>query len=269
MSRKNVIRYEIDRDYGDRFFAGRYRSTGYYPHIHRNLELYGVIRGSVSVTVAGKQATLTDGQMAVIDGLERHSFHSETEAEVFVFHIGTHYSGKLCSMYPNRRLPVFLQDAAYNRKLYAQISPLFDRAEEVSEMKRFGISYQLFADIIAHYGTVEKLGNVEDDCDIVNRVVQYIYEHYSEPITLASLSREFFISPKALSKKIGRRLNMDLRLFVNDVRVQKAIRLREDPAYRNRSLDEIAAMCGFSSMVTFYRSYERNFRFDKPESQEE
>ena len=56
---------------------------------------------------------------------------------------------------------------------------------------------------------------------------------------------------------------MDLRLFVNDIRIQRAVQMREDPENKNKSLSEIAALCGFTNMVTFYRSYERNFKFPK------
>lgn len=263
MVMKEEMKNEIDRDYASRFFAEQYLSTGYYLHIHRNLEIYGVVNGTVSVTIAGQQAMLTDGQMAVIDGLENHSYEIDGEAEVFYFHIGTQYSGKLYSLYPNQRLPFFLMDAEYNKILYNQIRPLFNNTKDLSEMKRLGIVYQLFADIIEHYEMVKKAGNIPDDYDVVTKVVQYIYEHYSEPITLESLSKEFYISPKALSKKIRKRLNMDLRLFVNDIRIQRAVQMREDPANKNKSLSEIAFLCGFTNMVTFYRSYERNFKFHK------
>lgn len=258
---KDEMQNEIERDTALRFSAEQYVSNGYYMHFHRNIEIYGVLSGTVSVTVAGQQATLSSGQMAVIDGLENHSYEIDGEAEVFFFHIGTRYSGKLYSLYPNKRLPLFLLDTQFNQTLYQQIRPLFQNAASYSEMKRLGVVYNLFADIIEHYGLTEKRGNTSDDCDVVTQVVQYIYEHYNEPITLESLSKKFFISPKALSKKIRNRLNMDLRLFVNDIRIQRAIQMRDDPAYKGMPLNEIATLCGFTNMVTFYRSYKRNFKF--------
>ena len=263
MTAMDELQNEIERDNALRFSAEQYVSNGYDMHFHRNIELYGVVKGTVSVTVAGQQATLTDGQMAVIDSLENHNYEINGEAEVFFFHIGTRYSAKLYSLYPNQRLPIFLMDAEFNRMLYSQIKPVLEHGDEFSELKRLAVVYQLFADIIDYYGLIEKSGNIRDDYDIVTKVVQYIYEHYREPITLESLSREFFISPKALSKKIRKRLNMDLRLFINDIRVQRAVQMRDDPAYKGKSLNEIALDCGFNNMVTFYRSYDRNFRLHK------
>ncbi|MBQ8757891.1 MAG: helix-turn-helix domain-containing protein [Oscillospiraceae bacterium] len=263
MAAVDKLQNEIERDTAMRFYGEQYVSKGYYMHFHRNIEIYGIVSGKVSVTVAGQQATLTDGQIAVIDGLENHSYEIDGKAEVFYLHIGTRYSSKLYSLYPNQRLPFFLMDAAYNQNLYKVIKPALENPDKFSELKRLGFVYQLFADIIDHYGLMDKSGYIRDDYDVVTKVVQYIYEHYSEPITLESLSKEFFISPKALSKKIRKRLNVDLRLFINDIRVQKAVQFRDDPAYKGKSLNEIALSCGFNNMVTFYRSYERNFRFHK------
>lgn len=261
MKDRDNIQNEIERDNATRFSAEQYVSNGYFLHFHRNIEIYGVVSGKVAVSVAGQQATLSSGQIAVIDGLENHSYEIDGTAEVFYFHIGTHYCNKLYSLYPNKRLPYFLMDEKYNETLYAQIKPLLNNAQAVPELKRYGIACQLFSDMIEHYGLVDKTGNTGKDHDVITDIVQYIYEHYSEHITLETLSKQFYISPKALSKKIRKRLNMDLRLFINDIRIQRAMQMREDPAYSGMSLNEIATLCGFGNMVTFYRSYKRNFIF--------
>ena len=263
MGDRNELKNEIERDTASRFSAEQYISRGYALHFHRNIEIYGVVKGQVCVRIADKQHTLTDGQIAVVEGLENHSYEIDGEAEVFYFHIGTRYCTQLYLLYPNQRLPYFLTDSSYNRKLYELIRPVMENAQAISDLGRYALSYQLFAGIIERYGFEEKSRNFVDEHDVVTQVVQYIYEHYSEHITLESLSKVFFISPKALSKKIRKRLNMDLRLFINDIRIQQAVRMRENPAYKDKSLEDIAGMCGFTNMGTFYRSYKRNFTLRK------
>lgn len=254
-------RNEIEQDDVSRFAAAQYVSKGYYLHYHRNLEIYGVIKGKVLVTISGQQQVLTDGQMAIVDGLEGHYYEIEDEAEVFFFQIGTRYLSILHSVHPKKRLPYWLMDAEYNKKIYQYVKHVLDVHDNVPELRRIGMTCQVFSDIIDHYGLIDKVGNVRQNKDIVTQVVQYIYDHYQENITLESLSKEFFVSPKALSKKIKKRVNVDLRVFVNDVRVQRAVEMCDDPKNYGKSIHEIAAQCGFSSMATFYRSYERNFKF--------
>ena len=256
MERQN----EIERDDARRFVAEQYVSTGYNLHFHRNLEIYGVVKGKVTVTIADQQNILTDGQMAIVDSLENHSYEIEKEAEVFFFQIGTRYLNNLRTLHPQRRLPYWLKDTEYNKVLYDQIRPVLNARQELPELRRIGIVCQLFSDIIERYGTVSKEGNFRQNTDIVARIAQYIYEHYQEKITLTTLAERFYLSPKALSKKIKKHVNVDLRVFINDIRVQRAMEMWEDPENDGKTIQEIATQCGFSSMATFYRSYERNFK---------
>ena len=242
------------------FSAKRCVTKGQAFHFHRSLEVYGVVRGKVLVRIAGESRVLTDGQMAIIDRLENHSHEAEEEAEVFLFHIGERYLGNLLSVYPDKRLPYWLPDVEYNKIFDGYIrSAMEEPYQQIPELKRMGIACQFFSDIIEHYGVIDRGATMERNGDLIAQIIQYIYDHYNENITLEALSKVFYISPKALSKKIGKRLNVDLRVFVNDIRIQKAVQMLEDPANKGKSLNEIAAMCGFNNMGTFYRSYERNF----------
>ena len=259
---------EIERDEATRFVAVQYSSSGYYLHLHRNLEIYGIVRGKVAVTIGGQRQILTEGQIAVIDGLENHSYEGDGNAEVFYFHIGTRYIRSFYSLYPNRRLPYWLLDVEYNKVIYDHVRKVLDAQQTIPELKRIGIACNLLSDIVEHYGVIEKSGNQSEDIDLVTSVVQYIYEHYMEDITLESLSKVFYISPKALSKKLRKRLNVDFRVFVNDVRVQYAVQMRDDPKNKGMSLNDIVMKCGFATMGTFYRSYERNFKFHKLDKDE-
>ena len=80
---------EIERDEASRFAAAQYVSNGYYLHFHRNLEIYGVVKGRVVVTIAGQQQILTDGQIAIVDGLEDHCYEIEDKAEVAIITVSS------------------------------------------------------------------------------------------------------------------------------------------------------------------------------------
>ena len=262
----NVVREqsEIERDEASRFAGMHYMSVGFFPHFHRNLEIYGVVKGSVMITIAEQKKILTDGQIAIINSLENHSYEIEGKAEVFYLHIGTRYLTNLSALYPKKRLPRWLMDVQYNQRLYEQINAVIKETDPIPELRRIGMACELFSNIIEHYGTGEEEYAARRDSEIVTEIVQYIYDHYQENITLESLGKVFFMSPKALSKKLTKRLNVDLRVFVNDIRVQMVIQLRNSPQYKGKTLQQIATLCGFKSMKTFYRSYERNYRFRDP-----
>lgn len=253
---------ETERDYASQFNAEQYISTGYYLHSHRNMEIYGVVKGKVSVMISGERKLLTDGQIAIIDELENHSYETDGEAEIFYVHIGVRYLKDFLSAYPEHRLPRWLTDAEYNQIIYKRVLQIIEMSKQsISELRCVGITCELFADIIERYGTVDKKRISKEDDDLITEIVQYIYEHYNENITLQSLSKIFFVSEKTLSKKISSRIHVDLRVFVNDIRVQKAVMMMDDPANKDKTLNDIVELCGFNNVRTFYRSFKRNFKY--------
>lgn len=261
----NIIREqsEIERDEASRFAGMHYMSVGFFPHFHRNIEIYGVVKGSVVITIAEQKRVLTDGQIAVVNSLENHSYEIDGKAEIFFLHIGTRYLTNLATVYPKKRLPRWLLDEQYNQRIFRRVLEVLDEKEPLSELRRIGVACQLFADIVDHYGATDEKHMPRQDSEIVTEIVQYIYDHYQENITLESLGKVFYMSPKVLSNKLKKRLNVDLRVFVNDIRVQMVIQLRNDPQYKDKTLQQIATSCGFNCMSTFYRSYERNYSFQE------
>ena len=79
-------------------------------------------------------------------------------------------------------------------------------------------------------------------------------------LSLEILADKFGYAPQVLSRKISACIDVDLRVFINDVRAQKVMMMRNDERYKDLSLMEIASRCGFNSVATFYRSYNRNFK---------
>ena len=61
MKRNSEIQYESERDVATRLIAEQYRSKGYGLPFHRNLEIYGVVDGEVTVTVAGDRKVCRGG----------------------------------------------------------------------------------------------------------------------------------------------------------------------------------------------------------------
>ena len=51
------------------FIAGQYQCKGSSLHFHKNLEIFGVVKGRVAVTIAGQRKVICDGQIASIDKL--------------------------------------------------------------------------------------------------------------------------------------------------------------------------------------------------------
>lgn len=257
MPKNNEILFEVNRDFATRFAAEHYKSNGYGSHFHRNLEIYGVVDGEVAVSIAGEKRILTKGQIGVINCMEIHEYFAQKQADIFYLHIGTAYLSAFVSLYKHSLLPRWLLDAEYNKKLYEQIKSVFDCEDNLSELKKFGITSSLLADIIDYYGMVP--GGYDNKAhEFEERVIQYIYDHCAEDITLKKLAEVFCIEPKFLSNKLSKYIGIDIRLFLSDIRYAKALQMMSDPSFRDKTKSEIAALCGFKSYRTFYEACKRN-----------
>ena len=52
-------------------------------------------------------------------------------------------------------------------------------------------------------------------------------------------------------------LKMDIRNFINNLRIQNYLELKSKPENKDKSVTEIAMLCGFNSSATFYRAFNK------------
>ena len=229
-------------------------------HFHSDVEVYGVLKGKAMVTIAGERKLLTEGEFAIINQFENHCYEVDEETEMLVFNIGVKYLRYFFSLYPDKNLPRWLKDVEFNKSLNKWFENIHNvEMDDISELRKAGNVCRIISCIIEHYGLMDKKEKKESDRDLITEVVDYIYEHYNEDITLENLANRFHMSTSALSKKLSGRIGMDLRMFVNDIRVQKVVQMLDNPDNKEKTINEIAFLCGFSSMSTFYRCYKRNY----------
>ena len=86
---------------------------------------------------------------------------------------------------------------------------------------------------------------------VVWDILHYIHMHYHENITLASLSREFSLSPQYISTLINKHVGENLRSFLNNLRIQYASSLI---VTTDLPISQIAMDVGFESMGSFFLS---------------
>lgn len=94
---------------------------------------------------------------------------------------------------------------------------------------------------------------------IIN-VLNYIDEHFTEPITLDSISSVFGYNKYYFSRLFNKYIGETLNSYINNVRINNII--ARGKKQENMNLSQLVFDCGFDSMTTFYRSYSR--RYDKP-----
>lgn len=95
---------------------------------------------------------------------------------------------------------------------------------------------------------------LKDSDAALQRVVEYIDNHYASPVTLTILSEMFHINPSYLCKLFRERMDKSFVNYLNEVRIGHARKLLDGPRL---SVDEIAERAGFNNANYFVRVFKK------------
>ena len=125
----------------------------------------------------------------------------------------------------------------------------FDDSISAIEEKMVGVTREL-CDLVQKKKEAEKN-------DVPRRIIEFMKENYSDPdFYMTTLVEEFGLSDKTIAKLIKAYQNMTFSEYLEELRLQKALRLLDNP---ENNIRFIASASGFSSENTFFKVFKRKF----------
>lgn len=101
-----------------------------------------------------------------------------------------------------------------------------------------------------NYGVAE----IPEKKDKIQDVIRYIYQNYQDPeLGLKKIAKEFGYSEVSMSRIFHKFIGINLKNFINMVRMVNVQRLLEDKRFEKKKVIDIAYQCGFDSVSTYYR----------------
>ncbi|MGL5435101.1 MAG: AraC family transcriptional regulator [Lachnospiraceae bacterium] len=91
-----------------------------------------------------------------------------------------------------------------------------------------------------------------EDKDVMSQMIQYIYEHYPEDISIELLSQRFFLSPYYLCRKFKQATGNTVIQYLNTTRILNAQRMMLET---NKNFTQISNETGFSNLTHFNRVF--------------
>lgn len=86
----------------------------------------------------------------------------------------------------------------------------------------------------------------------IQRLIQYITEHYAEPLSLSDLAEKLHLSPVYLSTLFHRDMGVPLKKYINQIRVNNAENLLINKVC---NVSEAAEASGFADVAYFSRTF--------------
>ncbi|HEY9058922.1 MAG TPA: response regulator [Pseudobacteroides sp.] len=89
---------------------------------------------------------------------------------------------------------------------------------------------------------------------MVQKAVDYLHNHYNEPITLGRVAENIYVSSFYLSRMFKKELGKNFIDFLNEIRVEKSKELLKDGKFKTY---EIAQLVGFSDSQYFSKTFKK------------
>ncbi len=95
-----------------------------------------------------------------------------------------------------------------------------------------------------------------DEEIIPAEIIMYIQEHCGEKLSLKDLAEKCFYNPAYFSRLFKKAFNMTLTEFIMEQRLKKASHFLRNT---EMSVDEVAAVCGFTDKTFFYTRFKQKY----------
>lgn len=255
----------------------RYRSTYMNEvalHHHDFYEVYLLLRGKVDYIVENHIYHMRPGDVMLVSPLELHQARIAADAEPYeriVLWIARGYLEQLSTPHTSltrcfdRTVPghdnlLRLPGAASAemRRQLERLGALRSAPEEYgSDLLAGSCLTGLLVEL--NKAALDRSRTAHADCStdrVVDAVLDYINEHYSEPLTLDLLAERFFISKYHLLRKFDAQVGTTVHRYI----LQKRLLIAKQLLAGGVAPSEVCQYCGFGDYANFYRAFKAEYQ---------
>ena len=232
-------------------FVGAARSLGRIPHIHTHLEMVYMKEGEADAVLDNQVFPMKAGDLFLAFPNQIHSYNAKGPVQILIsiFSPGLHRD---LEKYLTGRLPVcpVLKKSALPEDTERQlisILKLRSSESETASLCATGSFLVLMSRILPLFSYQEDT----EDYDSMRRILSYCAEHFTENLSLDSVSGDLYLNKYYISHLFRQRMKFSFNEFIGFLRVNHACELLQ----KGESITQAALTSGFSSIRTFNRVF--------------
>lgn len=221
----------------------------YFAHRHREIELVFMLDGYSNVVVDGISYQLTKGDALIVFPNHLHKFISTVKEDFILFLIPANiYSDYSESLDGHRPVTPIIKNAAENENILTLAKLCLESDSTYAhQCRKF-----LIGAILGIVLNDVQLAKAHTDETAIERILDYCENHYTESISLTTLSKELFLSKFYISRLFSSHLGINFTSYVNSLRIEETVKLLTNT---EMSITDICFATGFSSIRTFNRVF--------------
>lgn len=235
--------------------------THFAMHIHRDHEIFCLVRGKVGYMVEGRKYRLYPGTVLLMRSSESHKLivNESEEYERYVINFSTDFLVKngfdisLLSPYLNRELG---QKNRYLVKDFGIFSPIyfFEKIEKEAQvvLPKDAVLANLCSLLSAiNVAFLSKSNSESEDGSIIS----YINENLTNDVSIAEIASHMHLSPSQLSRVFKALTGTSVHEYI----LTKRLILFHEKLKQGKGAVKASSECGFCDYSSFYRLYKKRF----------
>ncbi|MEI7024108.1 helix-turn-helix transcriptional regulator [Paenibacillus sp. y28] len=223
-------------------------------HLHRNIEIVYVFSGVQHIAIDGIGYDIREGDAAIIFSDIVHHFDS----------IGEHPADFLLILCD----PKLLKGVFPDFQNFQPVTPFIPKEgiheeavyalRHIKKKEEFAVKLGWTYVILSHLLRQIELKQRQriPVQDMSKKIIEYLADNFTEPITLDSLAAEFCVSKYYISHIFSEKIKMNFRNYLGMLRAEYAAKLIRTT---DASLTTICSNAGFDSQRTFNRVFHRKY----------
>ncbi|MFP4845092.1 AraC family transcriptional regulator [Winogradskyella sp. PE311] len=234
-------------------------------HQHEEIQLSFIVEGNGTLVVGDAINNYTKGEVLVIGSNIPHVFKSDKSSQeshmLTLFFTEQSFGESFFNLEELKQIQSFFERSKYGFKPQSYIEEmkkLFLKLGKASKLNRFVILLQLLNYMVrSDYTSLssfvydKKYSLVEGDR--MRNVFEFTLNKYSEEITLDEVAQVANMTKNAFCKYFKKRTNKTYIQFLNEFRIEKAIKLLLEKS--DFSIAEVAYISGFRNISNFNRVF--------------
>ena len=230
------------------------------PHSHGNfLEVSLIVDGEANFEYDYDKFTISKGDLVIKNAGVLHSEISVSQYfEQYCLGISGVYN---TGMPPNTLLPPEISPVIRTGEAFdylrAAVKYLFNINNNpelrVTEVTRQAIEHEISVINMLIMGEMEHVKQTQYS-KLITSTLNYIDAHFSEPLSLESIAKTFFVSPCYLSHKFKNETGYTIKRYILNRKLGEAQSLL---VFSDIPIKEIAAVCGYSNLQYFYSVFKK------------
>ncbi len=266
---------EMDDPYVD-----THEDPGIYPgavhlHSHSFYEVLYICSGSIQYLIGTERYRLQPGDVVMVPpGISHRPLLGDGDAQTYrryVLWLSTEFVQALAPYFPRDGFlcPSLLRTA--NTKFH-RIGRLFQSGIRERTQEKPGWKASLYANTVAlmveFYRIVtdeQALRPASEKPQLLDQILTYVEENMASRITLADISRQFYVSESTVSSIFRKEMGISFYRSVTQRRLiaSKNLILSQEP------LENVASKVGFSDYSSFFRAFKQEYGISPRQFREE